>query len=138
MEQNPLFGKVPGNVPVGGCGLSIHLKHQPDICRFVWIYHQLFCIDAVHLNRLCMEAVRGFPTHLETSLAARIVSVRYSLLYGFPLKLANTIQIFNIARPIGVEVSNFSVEDTNSTLYCWNSSIMLAKSRMERLIRSSL
>ena len=51
---------------------------------------------------------------------------------------ANTIQIFSIARPIGVEVSNFSVEDTNSTLYCWNSSIILAKSRMERLIRSSL
>ena len=31
--------------------------------------------------------VRGFPTHLETSLAAGIVSVRYPLLYGFPLKL---------------------------------------------------
>ena len=28
---------------------------------------------------------------------------------------ANTMQIFNIARPIGVEVSNFSVEETNST-----------------------
>lgn len=25
------------------------------------------------------------------------------------------MQIFNIARPIGVEVSNFSVEETNST-----------------------
>ena len=34
-----------------------------------------------------MEAVRGFPTHLETSLAAGVVSVRYPLLYGFPLKL---------------------------------------------------
>ena len=43
-----------------------------------------------------------------------------------------------MARPIGVDVSNFSVEETNSTLYCWNSSIMVAKSRMERLIRSSL
>ena len=43
--------------------------------------------DTVHLNRLCMEAVRGFPTHLETSLATGIVSVRYPLLYGFPLKL---------------------------------------------------
>ena len=41
----------------------------------------------VHLDRLCMEAIRGFPTHLETSLAAGIVSVRYSLLYGFPFKL---------------------------------------------------
>ena len=87
MEQNPLFGKVPGNVPVGGCGLSVHLKHQPDICRFVWIYHQLFCVDTVHLNRLCMEAIRGFPTHLETSLAAGIVSVRHPLLYRFPFKL---------------------------------------------------
>ena len=87
MEQNPLFGKVPGNVPVGGSGLGVHLKHQPDICRFIWIYHQLFCVDTVHLNRLCMEAVRGFPTHLETTLAAGIVSVRYPLLYGFPFKL---------------------------------------------------
>ena len=34
-----------------------------------------------------MKAVRGFPTHLEASLAAGIVSVRYPLLYGFPLKL---------------------------------------------------
>ena len=34
-----------------------------------------------------MEAVRGFSTHLETSLAAGIVSVRYPLLYGFSLKL---------------------------------------------------
>ena len=34
-----------------------------------------------------MEAVRGFPTHLETTLAAGIVSVRYPLLYGFPFKL---------------------------------------------------
>ena len=87
MEQNPLFRKVPGNVPIGGCGLGVHLKHQPDICRFVWIYHQLFCVDTVHLNRLCMKAVRGFPTHLEASLAAGIVSVRYPLLYRFPFKL---------------------------------------------------
>ena len=29
----------------------------------------------------------------------------------------DTMQIFSIARPIGVEVSNFSVEDTNSTSY---------------------
>ena len=51
---------------------------------------------------------------------------------------ANTIQIFSIARPIGVEVSNFSVEDTNSTSYFWKKSIIFAKSRMERLMRSSL
>ena len=43
-----------------------------------------------------------------------------------------------IARPIGVEVSNFSVQDTNSTSYCLNSSMSFAKSTMERLIRSSL
>ena len=29
----------------------------------------------------------------------------------------DTMQIFSMARPIGVEVSNFSVEDTNSTSY---------------------
>ena len=51
---------------------------------------------------------------------------------------ANTIQILSIALPIGVEVSNFSVQDTNSTLYCLNSSMSFAKSTMERLIRSSL
>jgi len=34
-----------------------------------------------------MEAVRGFPAHLEAPLAAGIVSVRYPLLYGFSLKL---------------------------------------------------
>ena len=41
-------------------------------------------------------------------------------------------------RAVGVEVSNFSVEDTNSTSYFWKKSIIFAKSRMERLIRSSL
>ncbi len=49
---------------------------------------------------------------------------------------ANTMQIFSMARLIGVEVSNFSVEEMNSTLYFWNSAIMLAKSRMEFLIAS--
>ena len=34
-----------------------------------------------------MEAVRGFPTHLEASLAAGIISVRHPLLYRFPFKL---------------------------------------------------
>ena len=48
------------------------------------------------------------------------------------------MQMFSIARPIGVDVSNFSVEEINSTLYSWNSAIMFAKSRMERLMRSSL
>ena len=48
------------------------------------------------------------------------------------------MQMFSIARPMGVEVSNFSVEETNSTLYSWNSSIMVAKSRIERLILSNL
>ena len=38
-------------------------------------------------------------------------------------------------RPIGVEVSNFSVEDTNSTLYCWNNSIMLAKSHYKKIVQ---
>ena len=78
---------MPGNVPVGGCGLGIHLEHQPDICRFVWVYHQLLCVDTVHLDWLCMEAVRGFSTHLKPSLAAGIISVRHPLLYRFPFKL---------------------------------------------------
>ena len=39
---------------------------------------------------------------------------------------------------IGVLTGLLSVEETNSTLYCWNSSIIVAKSRIERLIRSSL
>ena len=34
-----------------------------------------------------MEAVRGFPAHLEAPLTAGIVSVRYPLLYRFPFKL---------------------------------------------------
>ena len=51
---------------------------------------------------------------------------------------ANTMQMLSIARPIGEEVSNFSVVDTNSTLCFPNCSIILEKSRMERLIRSSL
>ena len=87
MEQNPLFGKVPGNVPVGSCGLGVHLKHQPDIGRFLRVYHQLLCVDTVHLDRLRMEAVRGFPTHLKAPLTAGVVSVRYPLLYRFPFKL---------------------------------------------------
>ena len=37
------------------------------------------------------------------------------------------MQILSIARPIGVEVSNFSVQDTNSTSYCLNSSMSFAK-----------
>ena len=51
---------------------------------------------------------------------------------------AKTMQMCSIALPMGVEVSNRSVEETNSTRCCWNSCIMLAKSRIERLIRSSL
>ena len=73
MEQNALFGKVPGNVPVGGSGLGVHLKHQPDICRFVWIYHQLFCIDTIHFDRLGVEAVRSLAAHFEAPLTAGIV-----------------------------------------------------------------
>ena len=74
---------------------------------------------------------------LSTSLGNALsnLTIPHDYLPGLTSAISN---IFSIARPIGVEVSNFSVEDTNSTLYCWNNSIMLAKSRMERLIRSSL
>ena len=34
-----------------------------------------------------MEAVRGFPAHLEAPLTAGVVSVRHPLLYRFPFKL---------------------------------------------------
>ena len=51
---------------------------------------------------------------------------------------ANTMQMLSMARPMGEEVSNFSVVDTNSTLCFPNFSIILEKSRIERLMRSNL
>lgn len=44
------------------------------------------------------------------------------------------MQIFNKVPPIGIELSNFSAVETNSTSYSWNSSIIFAKYKMERLI----
>ena len=66
--------------------------------------------------------------------------MKLTLKRDLPLLLAALLVIWGLwyARPIGVEVSNFSVQDTNSTSYCLNSSMSFAKSTMERLIRSSL
>ena len=54
---------------------------------FLRVHHQLLCVDTVHFDRLGVEAVRGFPAHLEAPLTAGVVGVRHPLLYRFPLKL---------------------------------------------------
>ena len=44
--------------------------------------------------------------------------------------------IYSMARPIGVEVSNFSVAETKEMRFDSRMLMKSAKSRMERLIRS--
>ena len=87
-EEKTIMGKYFGTDGFRGeAGIDLTADHAYKVGRFLRVYHQLLCVDTVHLDRLRMEAVRGFPAHLEASLAAGIVSVRYPLLYRFPFKL---------------------------------------------------
>ena len=66
---------------------GVHFKHELDIRRFLRVYHQLLCVDAVHFDRLGVEAVGSLASHFEAPLTAGIVSVCHPLLYRFPFKL---------------------------------------------------
>ena len=137
IDLDGVFDKVPGYIAIGIARLRIHLKHELGKIHFR-IFHQLLCLDPVHNDRLGIKAVWCPATHIVAFGTPGIESVLHTHLDALTFKLCKEMQILSIARPIGVEVSNFSVQETNSTSYCLNSSMSFAKSTMERLIRSSL
>ena len=87
VNQDVVFGEVPGNISERRGRLGVHLEHQPGDIRRVGVRDHHFCAYALEGSRLQLETERGGPAHVETTLTPGIVSVGYTFLDCLSLQL---------------------------------------------------
>ena len=138
VNQDIIFSEVPGNIPERRGRLGVHLKHQTGNIRRGGVRDHYFCADTLECGRFQLEAERGRTAHVKSALTPGVVGAGHTLLNGFTLQLGkhNTdIQHSPAHWRGGVKLFRRGNKLHTAPL---EQSIMVAKSRIERLILSSL